>query len=138
MWPIWLQTLVAINSESCQRSSPSFPVCAPPSEVAVLFDWNLSRHPFQGQVQVVYLGLLLCTGFDLEHPDLFYALFSLETNAVKDWKIERSNWERLLDDKQGFELRLELEVSIPSPTWPTVGPATRFRKVLPQDYFASK
>ena len=44
---IWLRTLVAIDSESCQRSFPSF--CAPPSEVAVLFDRNLSRLPFLGQ-----------------------------------------------------------------------------------------
>ena len=39
----WLQTLVVIDSESCQRSFSSF--CAPPSEVAVLFRWNLSRRP---------------------------------------------------------------------------------------------
>ena len=42
--PLWLQTLVAIDSESCQRSFPSF--WAPPSEVAELFDWNLSRRLF--------------------------------------------------------------------------------------------
>ena len=41
--PIVLQTLVAINSESCQRSFQS--MCALPSEVAVLFYWNLSRRP---------------------------------------------------------------------------------------------
>ena len=46
--PIWLQTLVAIDSESCLTSFPRF--CAPPSEVAVLFDSNLSRRPFFGQV----------------------------------------------------------------------------------------
>ena len=39
--PIWLQTLVAIDSESRLTSFPSF--CAPPSEVAALFDSNLSR-----------------------------------------------------------------------------------------------
>ena len=65
--PIWLQTLVAIDSESCLTSFPRF--CAPPSEVAVLFDSNLSRRPFLGQV--VDSDLLLCTGFDLEHADLF-------------------------------------------------------------------
>ena len=45
---IGLQTLVAINSESCQTSFLSF--CVPPSEIAlpVLFDSNLSlsRRPF--------------------------------------------------------------------------------------------
>ena len=38
-------------------------------EVAVLFDLNLRRCPFLGQV--VDLDLLLCTGFDLEHAVLF-------------------------------------------------------------------
>ena len=38
--PIRLQVLVAINSESCISLFPSF--CAPPSEVAVLFNSNLS------------------------------------------------------------------------------------------------
>ena len=47
LWPIWLQTLVAIYSESCQTSFLSF--CAPQSEVAVLFDSDLSRRPFLGQ-----------------------------------------------------------------------------------------
>ena len=42
--PIRLQTLVAIYSESRLTSFPSF--CAPPSEVAVLLDLNLSRRPF--------------------------------------------------------------------------------------------
>ena len=36
--PFWLQTLVAIDSESCQRSLQSF--CTPASEVDVLFDSN--------------------------------------------------------------------------------------------------
>ena len=65
--PIWLQTLVAIDSELRQTSFPSF--CVPPSEVAALFNSNLSRRPFLGQV--VDLDLLLCTGFDLEHAVLF-------------------------------------------------------------------
>ena len=43
---IWLQTLVMIESESCQTSFPSF--FSPPSEVAVLLNWNLSRRPFLG------------------------------------------------------------------------------------------
>ena len=45
---IWLQTLVAIDSESRLTSFPRF--CAPPSEVAGLFDLNLSRLPFLRQV----------------------------------------------------------------------------------------
>ena len=61
--PIWLQTLVAIYSESYQTLFPSF--CAPPSEVAVMFRSNLSRRPFLGQF--VNLDLLLCAGFDSEH-----------------------------------------------------------------------
>ena len=59
--PIWLQTLVAIDSKSCQTSLPSF--CALPSEVAVLFDSNLIGHPFLEQV-VDLLDMLLCTGFN--------------------------------------------------------------------------
>ena len=46
----------------------------PPSEVTVLFDLNLSRHPFLGLVvnlDDVKLDLLLCTGFNLEHVVLF-------------------------------------------------------------------
>ena len=42
--PIWLQTLVEIDSESFQRWFPS--ICALPSVVAVLLDWNLNRRPF--------------------------------------------------------------------------------------------
>ena len=64
---IWLQTLVAIDSESRLKSFPSF--CVPPSEVAVLFYSNLSRRPFLGQV--VDLDLMLCTGFNSEHAVLF-------------------------------------------------------------------
>ena len=36
-----LQTLIAINSAPCKGLIPSF--CIQPSEVAMLFDWNLSR-----------------------------------------------------------------------------------------------
>ena len=64
---IWLQALVAIDSESRLTSFPSF--CVPPSDVAVLFDSNLSRRLFLRQV--VDLDLLLCTGFNLKHAVLF-------------------------------------------------------------------
>ena len=84
--PTWLQTLVAIESESCQTSFPSF--CAPPSEVAVLFDSNLSRRPFLGQV--VDSDLLLCTGFDSEHAVLFLCHIFTQ-RPMNDRKIERSD-----------------------------------------------
>ena len=48
---IGLQNLVAIDSESYQTSFPSF--CAPPCEVTVLIDWNLSRRPFFWVVEVL-------------------------------------------------------------------------------------
>ena len=84
--PIWLQTLVAIDSESRVTLFPSF--CAPPSEVAVLFDSNLSRLPFLGQV--VDLDLLLCTGFDSEHAVLFLCHIFTQ-RPMTDRKIERSD-----------------------------------------------
>ena len=81
--PIWLQTSVAIDSKSCQTwLCPSF--CMPPSEISVLFDQDLSRRPFLGQV--VNLDLMLCTGFNLEHAILF--LFT--QRPMNDWKIEQS------------------------------------------------
>ena len=83
--PIWLQALVDIDSEQCQTSFPSF--CAPPSEVAVLFNSNLSRRPFLGQV--VDLDLLLCTGFDSEHAVLFLCHIFAQ-RPMNDRKIERS------------------------------------------------
>ena len=93
---IWLQTLVAIDSESRLTLFPSF--CAPPSEVAVLFDSNLSRLPFLGQV--VDLDLLLCTGFDSEHAVLFLCHIFTQ-RPMNDRKIERSDgsclgWQQLL------------------------------------------
>ena len=39
------------------------------SILVMLFDCNLSRHPILGQF--IDLDLLLCTGFRLEHLDLF-------------------------------------------------------------------
>ena len=81
--PIWLQTLVAIDSESCLTSFPRF--CAPPSEVAVLFDSNLSRLPFLGQVDD--LDLHLCTGFNLEHAVLFLCHIFTQ-RPMNDHKIE--------------------------------------------------
>ena len=61
--PIWLlnhHSIVAIDSESWQRSFQSF--FAPSSEVAMLFDWNLSRQPLLGQIG------------DLQHADFILCL----------------------------------------------------------------
>ena len=81
-----LAAKLAIDSESCQGSFPSF--WTPSSEVAVLFNWNLCRHLFLSQV--LKLDLLLCTGFNLEHADLFLCpIFTLR--PMNDWKIEQSN-----------------------------------------------
>ena len=80
--PNWLQTMVAIDSESLLTLFPSF--CALTS-VCIC--------PFLGQV--VSLDLLLCTGFNQEPAVLFlcsYALFVLRDQSL----IERlSNWAKL-------------------------------------------
>ena len=67
-------------------------------EVAVLFDLNLRRCPFLGQV--VDLDLLLCTGFDLEHAVLFPCHIFTQ-RPMTDRKIELSygrcfGWQQLL------------------------------------------
>ena len=55
-----------------------------------LFDSNLSRRPFLGQV--VDLDLLLCTGFDSELVVLFLChIFTQGPGPMNDRKIERSN-----------------------------------------------
>ena len=65
---------------------PSF--FALPSEVAVLFNLNLSRRPFLWQV--VDLDLLLCTGFNQEHAVLFLCHIFTQ-RPMNDRKIERSD-----------------------------------------------
>ena len=62
-------------------------LCAPPSEVAALFNSNLSRRPFLGQV--IYLDLLLCTGFETEHAVLFLCHIFTK-RPMTDCNIERS------------------------------------------------
>ena len=84
--PICLQTLIAIDSELRQTSFPS--ICAPQSQVAVLFNSNLSRHPFLGQV--VDSDLPLCTRFDSEHAVLILCHISTQ-RPMNDCKIERSD-----------------------------------------------
>ena len=64
---------------------PNF--CAPPSEVAGLFDSNLSRCALLGKV--VDLDLLLSTGFDSEHAVLF--LSHISTQPTNDRKMERND-----------------------------------------------
>ena len=88
--PIWLQTLVVIYSESRLTSFPSF--CAPPSEVALLINSNLSRRPFLRQVveSTKSIYLLLWTGFDSEHAVLFLCHISTQ-RPMTDRKIEWSN-----------------------------------------------
>ena len=81
--PIWLQSLVAIDPESCQALFPSF--CLQPSEDAMLFSSNLSRHPFLRQI--LALDLLLCTGFNWKHADLFLCLIFTQ-RPVHDSKME--------------------------------------------------
>ena len=105
---IWLQALVAIDSESRLTSFPSF--CAPPSEVAVLFNSNLSsqsRRPFLGQV--VDTDLLLCTGFDSEHAVLFQCHIFTQ-RPVTDRKIEQSDG-RGSDRQQLLAYSIEIFIS---------------------------
>ena len=60
----------------------------------VPFDWDLthlSRRPFLGQI--VDFDLLLCTGFDSEHADLFLcAIFTNRHEWSNDWA---KRWTRL-------------------------------------------
>ena len=82
--PIWLQTLVTINSESRLTSFPSF--CVPPSEVAVLFDLNLSRcrRPLLGQVPAALhrIGLGTCC---------FVPMSYFSQIPMNDREIQQSN-----------------------------------------------
>ena len=59
-----------------------------PSEVAVLFYSNLSKHPFLRHVD--NLDLLLCLGFDSEQAVLFLFLIFTQ-RPITDRKIELSN-----------------------------------------------
>ena len=103
---MWLQTLVVFDSESCHKSFPSF--CAPPSEVAVMFDWYLSRRSFIGQV--VNLDQLVCTGLDSVYVDLI--LFPIFTQRpMNDQRRLRSD-ERCFDWKQLLPSSYELQSKI--------------------------
>ena len=88
---IWMHTLDAIDLKSCQTSFPSF--CAPPCEVAVLFNSNLSRRPFLGQVdEVVDLDLLLYTGFDSEYAVLFLCRIFTQRPMTDRSKDSAKRW----------------------------------------------
>ena len=95
--PIGLQTLVVIDSESYQTLFQSF--CAQQSEVAVLFDLNLSRRPVLRQV--IDLDLLLCTGFYSEDAVLFLCHMFTTQRPMTDQKIERSDWRLWLATTSG-------------------------------------
>ena len=97
LWLIWLQTLVVINSESCQTLFPSF--CTQPSEVAVLFYLNQSRCPFFWQVG--NSDLQLCTGINS------YALFLIRDQR----KIER------LSKEMTAALPIQLKISVHVKKW---------------------
>ena len=85
--PIWLETLVAIDAASCLTSFLSF--CSLPSEVAVLFNSNLSRCPFLRKL--VDLDLLICTGFNLEHAVLLLChIFTQGPRTIRKFKL--GNW----------------------------------------------
>ena len=82
--------------------------CTPPSEVAALFDSNLSRLPFLGQV--VDTDLLLCTGFDSEHVVLFLCHIFAQ-RRMNDRKIQRSDGrglgqQRLLADSMEISFHM--------------------------------
>ena len=70
--------------ESRLTSFPNFCLLHSGSEVAGLFDSNLSKGPFLGQV--VHLDLLLCTGFDSEHAVLLLC-HSFTQRPMTDRKI---------------------------------------------------
>ena len=53
---------------------------------------------FLGHRQTVDLDVLLCTGFNSEHADLFLCLI-LTQRPVNDQKIERSNMRCLVGNK---------------------------------------
>ena len=76
---------VAVNSESCQTSFPS--LCALP---AVLFNSNLSKHPFLWQV--VDLDLLLSSLHRIQFGTCCFVPTSFSSQRpTNDSKIEQSN-----------------------------------------------
>ena len=82
--------------------------CSPPPEVAALFDSNLSRCPFLGQV--LNSDLLLCTGFDWEHAVLFLCHMFTQ-GPMTDTKIEQS-YGRCLGRQQLLAISMEISFRV--------------------------
>ena len=80
----------------------------------MLFNLNLSKYPFLGQV--IELDLLLCTGFDLEHVVLFLCHIFTQ-RPMHDRKIVQSyeccfGWQQPLPDLiKNFISHEKLEVT---------------------------
>ena len=80
----WLETLFASNSNLCQKFFPGF--SSSPLEVTVLFDRNLSRRTFHGQVTEVNLDLLLCSGIESGFGPLSYNFQGqIDDKKPEDW-----------------------------------------------------
>ena len=132
--PIWLQTLVAINSESSLTSFPTF--CAQPS---VLFYLNLSRRPFLRQLlispccfaQDLNQNMRFCSDVIGTNQDQWLierlgqamgaalvCIDSATTSRQFYWIGARRLWrycqplEILPDDRQGLKLGLKLELCL--------------------------
>ena len=86
--------------------------CAPPSEVAVLFDLNLCRRPSSDRSSIY---LLHWTGFDSEHAVLFLC-HSFTQRPMTDRKIERSNG-RCFGRQQLLANSIEIFISHEKITW---------------------
>ena len=89
-------TLVAINSESRQTSFQSF--CALPSDVAVLFNSNLSRRPLLGQVTFHLRPILLQTlvAIDSESCQTSFPSFCAQPSEVSLLRLLKSLLKSLL------------------------------------------
>ena len=88
-------------------------LCAQPYEVTALFDSNLSRRPFLGQV--VDTDPLLCTGFDSEHVVLFLCHIFAQ-RRMNDRKIQRSDGrgfgrQQLLADSREISFQMKKKVT---------------------------
>ena len=99
---IWLQTLVLIDSESRLTSFSSF--CVEPSEVATLFNSNLSRRPFLEQV--VDWDLLLCRSkwHCFGQQQLLAYSIEIFISHEKNWLVTALNL-------QSIKILLSLELS---------------------------
>ena len=111
----------------CQKCFPGF--CSPPSEVAVLFNLNLSRFSFLGQV--IDLDLLFCTVFNshwIHNMCIYsYALFLLIMNSF--W----FRWRCSIQSKSSNYLLKHTRHSIHLYLWPcptSWNPTSCMREVI--------